>query len=275
MSSAGPTAGLPVMEATEAYEAWLRNRLDVVEADLQYKHQQMAASLFAFLRGAFYRWAALWEETLPDLARAPRLLAVGDLHVQNFGTWRDLEGRLVWGVNDLDEVRDNALRRRSRPHGNKCYHRQTREGPDYRRGRHGRRHARRLFPIARSRRQTFRARGEPSGFARHGHGRGARPGSVLVKARQASGRKSAEAHQAAARGRASRRRCHVQFVARIAGMGSLGRPRYVAIGTSNGGLAAREAKAWLPSAWGWAMGKVKDRAYALRLIERAARQHDP
>ena len=35
MSSAGATAKLPVMEATEAYEAWLGKRLDVVEADLQ------------------------------------------------------------------------------------------------------------------------------------------------------------------------------------------------------------------------------------------------
>src|SRR6266851_361739 len=26
------------------------------------------------------------------------------LHVDNFGTWRDLEGRLVWGVNDFDEA---------------------------------------------------------------------------------------------------------------------------------------------------------------------------
>ena len=32
------------------------------------------------------------------------MLAVGDLHVENFGTWRDTEGRLVWGVNDFDEV---------------------------------------------------------------------------------------------------------------------------------------------------------------------------
>lgn len=87
MSSAGATAKLPVMEATDAYEAWLRKRLDVVEADLKYKHEQMAASLFAFLRGTFYRWAALWDETCPDLAKAPRLLAVGDLHVQKF---RDL-----------------------------------------------------------------------------------------------------------------------------------------------------------------------------------------
>jgi hypothetical protein len=32
------------------------------------------------------------------------VLAVGDLHVENFGTWRDTEGRLVWGVNDFDEA---------------------------------------------------------------------------------------------------------------------------------------------------------------------------
>jgi uncharacterized protein (DUF2252 family) len=31
-------------------------------------------------------------------------MAVGDLHVENFGTWHDTEGRLVWGVNDFDEV---------------------------------------------------------------------------------------------------------------------------------------------------------------------------
>ena len=42
--------------------------------------------------------------SLPDLAKAPDVLAVGDLHVENFGTWRDGEGRLVWGVNDFDEA---------------------------------------------------------------------------------------------------------------------------------------------------------------------------
>src|SRR5262249_8298340 len=29
---------------------------------------------------------------------------VGDLHVENFGTWRDSEGRLIWGINDFDEA---------------------------------------------------------------------------------------------------------------------------------------------------------------------------
>ena len=40
----------------------------------------------------------------PELARAPHVLAVGDLHVENFGTWRDIDGRLIWGVNDFDEA---------------------------------------------------------------------------------------------------------------------------------------------------------------------------
>jgi uncharacterized protein (DUF2252 family) len=34
------------------------------------------------------------------------VLAVGDLHVANFGTWRDADGRLCWGVNDFDEAAD-------------------------------------------------------------------------------------------------------------------------------------------------------------------------
>jgi len=32
------------------------------------------------------------------------VLTVGDIHIENFGTWRDAEGRLVWGVNDFDEA---------------------------------------------------------------------------------------------------------------------------------------------------------------------------
>jgi hypothetical protein len=64
----------------------------------------MAEAVFPFLRATFYRWMQIWPEVCPDLAKAPRVLAVGDLHVENFGTWRDIEGRLVWGVNDFDEA---------------------------------------------------------------------------------------------------------------------------------------------------------------------------
>ena len=29
---------------------------------------------------------------------------MGDIHLENYGTWRDGEGRLAWGVNDYDEA---------------------------------------------------------------------------------------------------------------------------------------------------------------------------
>ncbi len=103
-AQADAPAAAPIVAVTTDYERWLRQRVDVVEADIETKHKLMTGSLFAFLRATFYRWASLWPEVCPDLAKAPRLLAVGDLHVENFGTWRDAEGRLVWGVNDFDEV---------------------------------------------------------------------------------------------------------------------------------------------------------------------------
>ena len=56
------------------------------------------------MRATFYRWMQLWPEVCPGLAKAPAVLAAGDLHVENFGTWRDIEGRLIWGINDLDEA---------------------------------------------------------------------------------------------------------------------------------------------------------------------------
>jgi hypothetical protein len=68
---------------------------------------------------------------------------------------------------------------------------------------------------------------------------------------------------------------NITFASRAAGVGSLGRPRYVALGPCRGGLVAREAKAWLPSAWGWSLGRPKDHAYAVRLLKRSVEERDP
>ena len=93
-----------IHQATSAYEAWLGRQMPLVQADLKLKHARMAESPFAFLRATFYRWRQLWPEVCSELASAPDVLGVGDLHVENFGTWRDREGRLAWGVNDFDEA---------------------------------------------------------------------------------------------------------------------------------------------------------------------------
>src|SRR5260370_12892695 len=97
-----------VVKATRQFEAWLGHRTDLVKKDLRIKHASMKAQLFPFLRATYYRWAQVWPKVCPDLAKGPQVLAVGDLHVENFGTWRDVEGRLIWGVNDFDETHPMA-----------------------------------------------------------------------------------------------------------------------------------------------------------------------
>ena len=97
---------LNIRESISAYEDWLRSELggEVVEKDLERKHAKMRDSPFVFLRASYWRWAETVLEICPELAAAPALLAVGDIHLENFGTWRDADGRLVWGVNDFDEA---------------------------------------------------------------------------------------------------------------------------------------------------------------------------
>src|SRR6202049_2862583 len=95
---------MKITKATAKYEAWLGRRLKIVDADLAFKHEQMRLAPFPFFRATYYRWAQIWADICGEAAHAPAVLAVGDLHVENFGTWRDAEGRLVWGVNDFDEA---------------------------------------------------------------------------------------------------------------------------------------------------------------------------
>jgi hypothetical protein len=93
-----------IVEATTSYERWRRSRIPVVEPDLERKHERMAASPFLLLRGTYYRFLQQFEDLEPAVSKAPAAVAVADLHIENFGTWRDHDARLVWGINDYDEV---------------------------------------------------------------------------------------------------------------------------------------------------------------------------
>ena len=95
---------MSIQSDTRHYEIWLGKQCTVVKHDLQYKHERMATDPFIFLRATYYRWARKIEEWCPELKDAPHVLAVGDVHTENFGIWRDREGRLVWGINDFDEA---------------------------------------------------------------------------------------------------------------------------------------------------------------------------
>jgi hypothetical protein len=99
---------MDIAAANSEYERWLAAQLrgSLIKNDVDRKHKKMAESAFSFLRATYWRWAETILEVCPDYATAPAVLAVGDIHLENFGTWRDQEGRVVWGVNDYDEAAD-------------------------------------------------------------------------------------------------------------------------------------------------------------------------
>ncbi|MBB3592844.1 hypothetical protein FHX08_003188 [Rhizobium sp. BK529] len=88
------------------YEAWLAHELqgELVQEGIDEKHRKMREKAFSFLRATYWRWAEVIYNVKPELAEMPQVLSIGDTHLGNFGTWRDIEGRLVWGANDFDDA---------------------------------------------------------------------------------------------------------------------------------------------------------------------------
>ena len=83
---------MSILKTTIEYEDWLNSQTTLVTGEIKVKHKKMAGGEFAFLRATFYRWAHLFPKHCPELFKAPRILGIGDLHIENFGTWRDAEG---------------------------------------------------------------------------------------------------------------------------------------------------------------------------------------
>ncbi|MGR8011106.1 DUF2252 domain-containing protein [Streptomyces hypolithicus] len=77
-------------------------------AAFRVKFRKMAASAFAFYRGTASLFYADLEreqhggEYLDE--RTGRVWIHGDLHAENFGTYMDSQGRLIFNVNDFDEA---------------------------------------------------------------------------------------------------------------------------------------------------------------------------
>jgi hypothetical protein len=259
---------------TRAYEAWLKAQGPVVDRDLELKHSQMAESLFPFLRATFYRWCRLWPEFCPTLTTAPTLLAVGDLHVENFGTWRDAEGRLVWGINDLDEAQVMP-------------------------------YALDLVRLATSALIALDDHGlsaeEVAGAILEGYGDGLAGGRPFVleedhgwlrelalgelrdperfwkklnDLKAADPDPGAEVRAILAAHLPAGAELH-RIAPRVAGLGSLGRRRFVAVATSGGAAVASEVKTLCPSAWSWVQGTAAAPIRCGDLVTTAIRCPDP
>jgi hypothetical protein len=68
---------------------------------------------------------------------------------------------------------------------------------------------------------------------------------------------------------------HCRIVHRVAGLGSLGRPRFAALVKWQGGLIVREAKALVPSAWAWANDERAAKLQYRKILKQAIRCPDP
>jgi hypothetical protein len=268
-------------QATSAYEAWLSQKLQIVAADLAHKHQTMREAVFPFFRATFYRWAQLFPEVCEECAKAPELLAIGDLHVENFGTWRDIEGRLVWGINDFDEVSRmpytidlvrlaasahfaidtaqlNILHREACAHIIAGYTACLKAGglPWVL----GVRHPWLLEMVKPSLR-------DPAGFWQKLDALPAYKGRVPGNARRGIEKMMPPQKPG--------QRSKSKLAHRVAGMGSLGRQRFVELTEYEGGPACREAKALATSAWDWARGDDSQPIRYQKALDIAVRAHDP
>ncbi len=267
-----------IVSLTASYEAWMRSCTHVLKSDLRSKHDQMKETAFGFFRGTFYRWAQLWPAICSDLCSAPQVLAVGDLHANSFGTWRDVEGRLCWGVDDFDEAYPLAytndlvrlatsLKIMIDAEGlsiklkDGCdailegYSKSLREGGD---------------PVVLAEREgklgklgvdSFKP---PSNFWKKLNHLPAVRQSLAKDLKRALEKTLPEPG------------IEYKIVRRQAGLGSLGQERFVAIAKWNGGCIAREAKLMVPSACSWLNDKVKSgQPWYEKAISSAVRSPDP
>ncbi len=270
-----------IHRSTSEYEHWVQSYISLNVAELNIKHDQMALSQFAFLRATFYHWMRLWLSLAGAAADAPEVLCVGDIHIENFGTWRDAEGRLAWGVNDFDEacilpytqdlvrltvsawlaMRASHFKLERNAAASAIldgYLDQLSKGPEP--FVIAEKHAW-MAPLALSNLRDpekfwIKLSALPSPTA---DALSAIPSNALALLLRAL-----PAQEPAP-----------SFHNRVAGLGSLGRMRIVAINTYQGGKIAREVKALLPSAAGWAMGQDSGQILSSEIISRAVRCADP
>jgi hypothetical protein len=268
---------MTIKKATQSYEAWLAKQITVLKPDLKRKHLAMAQDVFPFLRATFYRWMQIWPEICAEENKAPKVLAVGDLHVENFGTWRDVEGRLVWGINDIDEAYNlpytiDLVRLAASAHIAIREAKLQIAAKDacvaildgYRKGLS----ASRPIVLAEEhpwlRLMMTGVLRDPELFWKKIDGLAAWRGRVPKSARRAIERLLPG------------KGLDYKLSHRIAGLGSLGRERFVAVSAFEGAKIAREAKALAPSACVWAAGaKASKRIQYQQCLDRSVRAIDP
>ncbi|MFI8823037.1 DUF2252 domain-containing protein [Streptomyces sp. NPDC053431] len=108
MSVPQPTAAERGEQILAVFDTAFGELLAADPAAFKVKFRKMAGSAFAFYRGTaclFYKDLEREAHGGPFLdERTGRVWIHGDLHAENFGTYMDANGRLIFNVNDFDEA---------------------------------------------------------------------------------------------------------------------------------------------------------------------------
>jgi hypothetical protein len=269
---------MKIETATRKYELWLADETTVDKLGLARKHENMKISPFIFLRATYYRWSQIFPEVCKHLATLPVVFSVADLHIENFGTWRDSEGRLVWGVNDFDEAyplpfvndlvrlatsanlaaSENALELTTQEICHAIlegYQEALADGGT-------------PFVLAE---HHLELRAMAFGILRNPKHFWQRLEGQLLKADEVPKKAIREIEKTLPKTTGV-----ITIARRYAGQGSLGKQRFVAIADYQGARIARETKARVASACVWALGTPEAKCKDLNLlIEKAVRCEDP
>jgi hypothetical protein len=270
-----------IVEVTESYEKWLRSFIDVNQEDLNWKYERMAdrSDSFPFFRGTYYRWAQTWSFMCPQAAQAPQCLCVGDIHVENFGTWRDADGRLCWGVNDFDDA--DVM-----PYTNDLIRLATSLLLAKWMGVVDIKFGQACKSILRGYRKSLEAGGVPFVLEeKHPELRelamadDRKPADFWKKLTKLLDEPQAELTDAARLALLSdmpdqNLKPQIRFRPRV-GMGSLGKPRYIALAQWVGSWTAREVKATIPPGSAFVNQQTGRTSFIAEIVRRAVRCPDP
>ncbi len=269
-----------ITKASESYEKWMAERIKTIPEDLEFKHSEMADSTFKLFRGTYYRWAERFPRLLPELQNAPKVNSVGDLHVENFGTWKDGKGRKIWGINDFDEsyrlpytndlVRLLTSAKLLKEEGG--LKSSTSEAADaiLKGYRQGLKEGGKPFVLDETNARLAKLAEEQSPDATKYWKKierqiESRPAPALLSQDAVSMLRSSLPDQSTT----------MQIGHRVSGVGSLGRQRFAALAEYQGNKVASEIKSLLPSANDFVLGHKNGESQYAEIIKQAVREPDP
>ncbi len=226
-----------IVEATAHFEKWASRHVRMVQSDVRLKHRYMAKSAFPFFRATFYRWAQWWPLVCPHLARAPDIVRlVASCYLAI--EEQHLSVTRTEACRAIEQGYRDSLAKGGAPFVLAEHHRWLR-----------------LVALNKLRDLVVfweKIRNCP-------RYKGNLPKDVLKLLHTSM----------------PLRALNYDLKSRVAGLGSLGHPRVLALAEWHGAHIVREAKQLAPSAWIWAKGLDTTEILSRKLVTSAVRILDP